>query len=170
VARLEQEGEGEGRGQRLKHGLEGPLAAQGDALLWMGARPAIALAGGLLAWLTGFWGPILFLVLYNTIHLGLRVGGVFWGYRTADRVYLLLRSPWLRGGIAFFQVLVLILALILLGVLFKGSEPAPGVVGVVALGAGILVGRRGFARSTTLALGAIITGLVFAFVFSFGAP
>ncbi len=72
---------------RIKTGMMGPLAALGDTVFWASLKPALAL-GGVALVLTArphmFWqdlaGVGFFLILYSLPHLGLRVGGVFWGY------------------------------------------------------------------------------------------
>lgn len=165
VARLEERAAGGDaaageRARKVKSALEAPFAALGDAFLWNALRPALVLAGGFLAWTAGFWGPVLFLVLYNAVHLGLRVGGVFWGYRRADRVQDLLRAAWLRRGIraGAWVVAAGVLALALRAWTLPG---APGFLGLAGVAAGFVLGRRGFTRGALLAAGGIIVGLVF---------
>jgi mannose/fructose/N-acetylgalactosamine-specific phosphotransferase system component IID len=163
VARLEERDEDGGRAGKVKSALEAPFAALGDACLYTALRPSLALWGGLLAVAAGGAGPAAFLVLYNGVHLGLRVGGVFWGYRRADRVQDLLRSRWLRGGI---RVGAWVLAAGVAGLALRAwiHPGLPEGLGLAALAGGFLLGRRGFTRGAVLALGGMIVGLVLLFL------
>lgn len=164
VARLEErDGAGGGRAGKVKAALEAPFAALGDTCLYTALRPSLALWGGFLAVAAGGIGPALFLVLYNGAHLGLRVGGVFWGYRRADRVQDLLRARWLRGGIraGAWALAAGVTGLALRAWIHPGI---PEGLGLAALACGFLLGRRGFTRGAVLALGGMIVGLVFLFL------
>lgn len=56
----------------FKAALMGPLAALGDGFFWLSLRPAVGAAcAALVPWL-GAWAALLFVVLYNTVHLVLR--------------------------------------------------------------------------------------------------
>jgi PTS system mannose-specific IID component len=73
---------------RLKVGMMGPLAALGDTVFWAMLKPATALVGVSLVWLSPggrVWpavlGPLVFLFLFSIPHLLVSVGGVFLGYR-----------------------------------------------------------------------------------------
>lgn len=56
----------------FKSALMGPLAALGDGFFWLSLRPAVgALAVATVPWL-GAWSALLFLVLYNVVHLWAR--------------------------------------------------------------------------------------------------
>jgi mannose/fructose/N-acetylgalactosamine-specific phosphotransferase system component IID len=64
----------------LKAALVAPLGALGDSLFW-GALKPLASAAAVAALITGFWwAPFLFLAIFNTWHVGLRLGMLFWGY------------------------------------------------------------------------------------------
>lgn len=82
VARLEEDraaglGPDEPTLDRVKASLGPALAAVGDPLFWSTLRP-FAAATGVWAVLSGSaWGPMWFLLLYNLLHLPLRVRGVF---------------------------------------------------------------------------------------------
>ncbi len=43
---------------KLKRGLEGPFAAAGDRLLWVGIRSGAAVVGGIVGWMAGGSGSI----------------------------------------------------------------------------------------------------------------
>lgn len=168
LVRLEEQGlagdaEAEKRAIRLKRIMEAPLAATGDALFWNGIRPAAAALGAAVAWTAGVWGPLLFLALYNGPHLGIRFGGLYWGYRRGEGIADLLRADWVRG-IRLAAPWLLLAGLAVLGVLAFAPASGPEIPGALALAAGYLLGRRGVPRGTVLALGAIIIGLIVATV------
>ncbi len=175
VARLEEraavgDGRAPARVPRFKRAVEAPFAGAGDALLWSGARPGAGHWGSAAAVAAGAWGPALFLVLYNAVHLGLRVGGVFWGYGRGEDAHLLLRSPRLRRALAVMPWFVASGSVVLAGLALgarSGSAPR-ALVGAGALLAGFAAGRAGFTRGTMLAVGAMILGLTAALVFSPG--
>jgi mannose/fructose/N-acetylgalactosamine-specific phosphotransferase system component IID len=169
VARLEEEAaDGDERAiarvRRLKSSLQAPLAARGDALLWAGLRPVAALLGSVLALFAGGWGVLFFLLLYSGVQLGLRLGGVFWGYRKGEEIHALLRWPWL--GVA---LRVLPPALGAAGAVLVASlvgTPGAAVIAVGAAAAGLFAGRTGFLHGTRLALAGIILGLSWTWVLS----
>jgi mannose/fructose/N-acetylgalactosamine-specific phosphotransferase system component IID len=155
---------------RVKKALEGPFAAAGDTLLWSGARPVSGHLGSAVALVAGGWGAMVFLVLYNAVHLGLRVGGVFWGYRWGEDVHRLLASPRLRAATAAVPGFVLVTAGLLgaVALVSPAGSAGPALLGGVAMGLGWLLGRRGFTRGTLLAVGAMIIGLTAALIFRNG--
>lgn len=101
AARLEED-RAAGRGMaadpvEIKKTLMAPLGALGDSFFWGALKPfaaAIAVAvlfGGL------EWAPLLYLVLYNVVHVGLRAALLAEGYRTGgNAVELLMRYPFPR--------------------------------------------------------------------------
>lgn len=76
----------------LKKTLMAPLGALGDSFFW-GALKPMAAAIAVASMITGFWwAPLLFLIIFNAWHLGLRLAMLFWGYANAgDAVALLAR-------------------------------------------------------------------------------
>jgi PTS system mannose-specific IID component len=79
VTRMEEEGRSAEEIRRFKVAVRGPLGGLGDALVWVGWRPASVLAALLLA-MAGTSPAVtvvFFLVIYNLGHLALRL----WGYR-----------------------------------------------------------------------------------------
>ena len=151
--------------QHLRRLLEGPLAATGDAILWAGLRPLGGLVGAILAWIFGWVGPIAFLVLYNAVHLSVRVGGVFWGHARGERVHEVLRARWvsrtrtaLRWGIPVSGLVLLVLASTVNGGAGWTVLPAALV--------GLVLGRRSTVRGGLLAGGAIMVGLILSLVFA----
>lgn len=66
VARGEEPAE---RVDEFKRSLMGPLAALGDGFFWLSLRPAAgAIAVALVPWLHA-WSAVVFLVLYNSVHV-----------------------------------------------------------------------------------------------------
>ncbi|MFC1791399.1 PTS system mannose/fructose/sorbose family transporter subunit IID, partial [Gemmatimonadota bacterium] len=79
VCRMEEEGRDPEEIGRFKTVLRGPLGSLGDALVWVGWRPAMVLASLALALAGSSPGTVVafFLLFYNLGHLALRV----WGFR-----------------------------------------------------------------------------------------
>ncbi len=97
AARAEVNGEPPERIERLRTALCGPLGSLGDRLIWAGWLPACAAVGLLLVALgTGAWAAAAFLVLYNALHVWLRVWGLRMGWRQGVGVAAALASPALQ--------------------------------------------------------------------------
>jgi PTS system mannose-specific IID component len=62
---------------KFKSALMGPLAALGDGFFWLSLRPAVGALCAALVPLLHAWAAVLFLVLYNLVHLTLR-GRLYW--------------------------------------------------------------------------------------------
>jgi PTS system mannose-specific IID component len=74
--------------EHFKASLMGPLAALGDGFFWFSLRPAAgALCAALYPFL-GVWSAVLFLVLYNAVHLTARARFFVLGYRAGDAIVL----------------------------------------------------------------------------------
>jgi len=56
----------------FKAALMGPLAAVGDGFFWLSLRPAAGATAAALVPVLHAWSAVLFLVLYNVVHLTLR--------------------------------------------------------------------------------------------------
>jgi len=104
----------------LKVGMMGPLAAMGDNLFWATIRPYCGLLAVTLVLSKSFWVagqywviPVLFLVVYNVAHVGLRLMGFLQGYRKSDQVVLTLRQYGFQQAIRGLRLA----AVVLLGVL-----------------------------------------------------
>lgn len=83
--------------ERLRSALIGPLGALGDRLIWAGWLPACAAIGLLLVSVSaGTWAVIVFLLLYNVMHVWLRVWGLKAGWRTGMGVAGALATPGLQ--------------------------------------------------------------------------
>jgi len=64
----------------VKVALMGPLGGIGDALFWLTLLPICAGIGASLALDGSIFGPILFLLMFNVFHFGLRFGLAHYGY------------------------------------------------------------------------------------------
>jgi mannose/fructose/N-acetylgalactosamine-specific phosphotransferase system component IID len=114
VVRLEQDRASEGHAaadiQGLKESLMAPLGALGDSFFWGSLKPVTAIVAVALLLTGSWWAPILYLVLYNTWHLGIRAGSFFRGYRTrGDAVDLLARYRFTSRARAFKVVSLIVL-------------------------------------------------------------
>jgi mannose/fructose/N-acetylgalactosamine-specific phosphotransferase system component IID len=66
------------------------FASVGDQLFWQTVRPCLLLAGSIIGIKYGWVGPVVFLVLFNILHLYHRGTGLVEGYRRGwDVIYLL---------------------------------------------------------------------------------
>jgi PTS system mannose-specific IID component len=74
----------------LKKTLMAPLGALGDSFFWGSLKPFAASAAVAVLLTGAWWAPLLFLVLYNIVHVGLRLSLVFVGYATAGDVVALM--------------------------------------------------------------------------------
>ncbi|MBU0553790.1 PTS system mannose/fructose/sorbose family transporter subunit IID [Myxococcota bacterium] len=57
------------------------IAAVGDSFFWSSLRPFLAISVVGLMLMKIIWAPLLFLALYNVVHLSLRLSGFIAGYR-----------------------------------------------------------------------------------------
>jgi PTS system mannose-specific IID component len=98
----------------LKNTLMAPLGALGDSFFWGSFKP-LAVMIAIACLLSGaWWAPLLFLVLYNGVHLWLRAEVLVWGYRTAgDVVALISRYRFTRMARLFKAVSLTVLGGIL---------------------------------------------------------
>lgn len=155
LARIEHEGVPPQQMGRLRSALTGPLGSLGDKLVWAGSLPSAAAVGLVLAvTLSPILGVLGFLVLHNTVNIGLRIWALSAGWRGGmqvakflggDAVKLCLR---VAGPVAAFAVG---LALPLVGAWLARGLDAKALLGVGMVAVvGIL-----FARSVWPTLGGL---------------
>jgi mannose PTS system EIID component len=112
LARAELEGAPAAQIERFRAALCGPLGSVGDRLVWAGWLPFSSLLA-LTAYGLGA-GPsltvILFLIVYNIGHLGLRAWGLRVGWEQGMRVATALGSPLLQRGPVWIARAVAVLA------------------------------------------------------------
>jgi PTS system mannose-specific IID component len=116
----------------LKKSLMAPYAAMGDPLFWGALKPASAIVGVMMAIEGVLVAPLIFLLLYNPLHLWVRLGGFVEGYRNGTGAVNFLKSlnpPALSRKIRWISV-------VLLGILAGAILVIPPVP--VVLYAGIL--------------------------------
>lgn len=118
----------------LKVGMMGPLAAMGDNFFWATIRPycglmavTLVMTHALGSKLESWAVPLLFLVLFNIIHLGMRFLGFSLGYRKGDQVVLSLRRFGFQEAIRGIRVAsVLLVAVLIVFVNRTDLEDRPG--------------------------------------------
>lgn len=112
LARAERDGQPAAQIERFRTAMCGPLGSVGDRLVWAGWLPCCSLVA-LLAYGVGA-GPLavalLFLVMYNAGHIGLRAWGLRVGWRNGLRVAPALGTPVLRRGPQYIARAVMCLA------------------------------------------------------------
>ena len=94
----------------LKSALMAPLGALGDSFFWGALMPLAAVIAVAVLMAGAWWAPLLFLVLYNTWHVGLRAGVFVWGYQSAgDAVALMSRYSFTKMAKLFKAVSLAVL-------------------------------------------------------------
>jgi mannose PTS system EIID component len=66
---------------RLKKSLTGPYAAIGDGFFWGSLRPLAGITAAAVAYQGSVWGPFVLLLLFNPLHIWIRLKGFIEGYR-----------------------------------------------------------------------------------------
>lgn len=150
VMRLEADGEDADAVRRFKTAVRGPLGGLGDALVWASWLPAVSMAALVLFWLgaPGWLAVLVFLVVYNAGHVGLRA----WGFRAGlaegrDVARSLGRASFATWTERVRATAGLLLGLLVGAVLASGggigsSGPFWGALAAAAFVGGALVGHR----------------------------
>ena len=168
LARAELEGEAPEKIERFRTALCGPLGSVGDRLVWaawlpfcsltalaafgLGARPLVVV--------------LLFLILYNTAHVALRVWGLRTGWSRGTRVAAALGNPVLRHGPQYIARAAALLAgialpLALLRVIGAGRTLLGSVLIGAVVGAVLLARLQGRAEGWRIALGVLAAVVLF---------
>lgn len=173
AVRAELDGEPPERIERLREALCGPLGSIGDRLFWASWLPACsALATVAFVFGARVWAAVLFLVLYNAVHLACRVWALREGWARGMQVAGALSAPLLRlaGRVAAPAAGFLVGVLIPLAFAWQVGAavvqpPWMGAAGVrtfvVALAGALLVAilmRAVRARVATVTLAAVVLG------------
>ncbi|HEY2804981.1 MAG TPA: PTS system mannose/fructose/sorbose family transporter subunit IID [Gemmatimonadales bacterium] len=96
--RAEIDGESPERVERLREALCGPLGSIGDRLFWAAWLPACSAAAVIaIAFGARAWAAVLFLLLYNAMHLACRVWALRAGWERGMQVASALGTPALRA-------------------------------------------------------------------------
>ncbi|MEW5766617.1 MAG: PTS system mannose/fructose/sorbose family transporter subunit IID [bacterium] len=121
----------------LKTSMMGPLAVVGDNLFWATWRPLTAFLGVILAWNGNILGPVLFLLLYNSLQIPLRYWGIKGGYTLREEELLHLIKRLTASNILPYLKIV---ALVLVGGVIGGLTEMHGLgIETVSLAQGIEV-------------------------------
>ncbi len=133
-----------------KQALQGPLAAVGDGFFWTALRPffgALGAVGALALGLPAVWAAV---ILYNLVHLSLRVSLFRAGYRRGDALVPLLAGLSLPVVADRLRTAGAALAGVAAGLfVFRGTTQLGPLGGLVAAGAAVL-GYAALARGTRL--------------------
>jgi mannose PTS system EIID component len=171
LARAELERAPAGQIERFRTALCGPLGSVGDRLVWAGWLPFCSLVA-LAAFGLGS-GPVLalliFLVLYNVGHIGLRVWGLRVGWKHGMRVAAALANPVLRQGPQYIARAAAVLAGIALPlaldrIIGPGRALLGGVLLATVAGATLLARLHGRIEGWRIALGVLAICVVYAVV------
>lgn len=100
LARVELDREPAEKIERFRAALPGPLGSVGDRLIWAGWMPFCSLVALTVFGLGGGpWAVVgTFLILYNVVHVGIRIWGLNTGWNHGLRVASALGHPILRQG------------------------------------------------------------------------
>jgi mannose PTS system EIID component len=168
LARAELDGEAPARIERFRTALCGPLGSVGDRLVWAGWLPFCSLLA-LVSF--GLGSPpasvvLLFLVLYNVGHIGLRAWALEVGWRNGLQVATALGHPLLRSGPQYIGQMAAIAAgvalpLALLRTIGPGRVLLGGVLAGIVLGALLVVRMHGRMEGWRLALAALAAFALF---------
>jgi mannose/fructose/N-acetylgalactosamine-specific phosphotransferase system component IID len=157
VSRLEEEGKGD-QSVKARNSLMGPLGAMGDGYYWANLLPVTVLISLTVSFYWTAAAPVIFLLVYNTVHLKNR-----WAYLNSG--YLNAHSP-LEGatelnGRAFHRNMERIATPLLgltLGLAAFGTR-TPGTA-LLIFGIAFLMFRRQFRTPAILALLVILATLL----------
>lgn len=168
LSRLEVDGASPDTVRRFRSAIRGPLGALGDRLVWATWLPLSAAVGLLLYWAgaPGGWAAVVFLLLYNALHLTLRFTGFRLGFDAGTAVGPRLKSLALTRRAERLSVGLLFLVGLLAGLLLRregavGALGAPWAVGAAVAFATGLVGGVRLWRPTALVTVGIVVLLTF---------
>lgn len=148
--RLEADGEPPDGVRRFKTAVRGPLGGLGDALVWASWLPAVSMGAMALYWLgaTGWVSVVLFVVVYNVGHIGLRAWAFQVGLSGGRGVGQSLSAARLGAWTERIRALAALVLGVLVGAVLGGDEglslsgPVWGGLAVAAFLAGAMVGHR----------------------------
>lgn len=166
VARLEAEGAPPETVERFKAAVRGSLGTLGDRLVWLMWRPMAVLLGLALVLAGAAWwvGALAFLLVFNALHLWMRVWGLRAGLRDGLQIGATLRSaPFQAMGDRAAQVGSALAGFAAaLAVAAPGSRPWEWAAGVAVALLGIVLGPRVRPAAAAAMLIALVAGLVLA--------
>ncbi|MBN2538947.1 MAG: PTS system mannose/fructose/sorbose family transporter subunit IID [Deltaproteobacteria bacterium] len=136
VAKLEESSESDNcpEALRLKETLMAPYAAMGDPFFWGGLKPLSSVAGVILALEGLLVAPLCFLLVYNSIHVWVRLRGFIEGYRDGKGGISFLRAIDLPGKARMLKWVTTFFLALLYAVFVHSSIPHVDLPWVVAVG------------------------------------
>lgn len=166
IARLEAEGAPPETVARFKAAVRGSLGSLGDRLVWLMWRPMAVLLGLALVLAGAAWwvGALAFLLVFNALHLWMRVWGLRTGLRDGLQIGATLRSaPFQAMGDRAAQAGSALAGFAAaLAVAQPGSRPWEWGAGAVVAFLGIVLGPRVRPVAAGVMLLALVAGLVLA--------
>ena len=161
--RLEADGTDPETVRRFKLAVRGPLGSLGDTLVWATWLPGVAVLALTLFWLgaPAWVAALVFLVVYNVGHIGLRAWGLRAGLKAGRDVGRLLGSANLMGLARRLQPVVALLLGLLIGAVLnaeRGLVDARALWAVLAT-AGFLAGLFGGHRTWRPAAAAMVAAI-----------
>ncbi len=126
----------------FKNTLMAPLGALGDSFFWGALKPLAACIAAALVLAGVWWGPLLFLVIYNSIHVWVRADMLVLGYESrGDVVQLMSRYRFTKLARLFKVITLAVLGGIIGMVPIWRSElkPLAAVPGPVIAAAGLML-------------------------------
>ncbi len=174
LVRMEQDGVPRDAQRRFREAIRGPLGALGDGLIWAGWLPACLLLAGaaLLLGLPPFPTAALFLLLFNAVHLPLRIWGIRVGMRAGIGVAALIQAARLGHWGERSRALGVFLSGLVGGLLavrgwWELPLPEPGSLGWVGGGVGALLAGVAWGRSLPVWVPGVVTLLLLAVLLAF---
>lgn len=92
IAAMEERREQPDAIRALRVAMMGPFGGIGDAIIWLTLLPITAGIATSLAMQGNIAGPIIFLLMFNIVHVIIRFGGVLFGYRFGIRAIQRLKT------------------------------------------------------------------------------
>lgn len=168
LASAAQKGEDPGRIRRFRDAVRSPLGSLGDQLFWGTWRPFCLIGGALAAALGTSVGVVVggVLVVYNALHLGLRIWGLGAGLRMGLDVGKSLKRAALAEWSERIATLGVLVSGVLCGVLLRDAPELPGPVflwvlgGIALLLAGVLRGEALRRLAPAFLLLIVVAGMV----------
>lgn len=142
--RLEAEGAGPNTVRSFKTAVRGPLGSLGDSLVWATWLPGVSVLALALYWLglPGSMSVLVFLLIFNAGHLGLRIWGFRVGYSEGREVGRKLQLADLSGLTTRLRGVAVLLLGLLVGALIgaQGGLASAGLLWLLLSAVGFLVG------------------------------
>jgi len=151
---------------RFRDALSAPLAAIGDTFFWSALRPACALLAALTAPTLGAGAVVVFLLLYNIVHLTVRTWLFVVGYRRPEGLVAAVGQARFPSGAVLLRRACAVMAGALAAQLVliagrHGGGTAAAWAALAALGGVLLAGRVNVYLLAYAALAlAIVAGIV----------